>query len=140
MHDHEHLARSGPADLRRHGLDYALVSYYADDRDGTQPSRGQWTTVFRRLRTLFPHAKLGFGEVGTNQGDRPARKLATLNRYYRLRIDVPGYIGGYFWWYYAEDMVPDQDNVLWRAFSSVITSRGASAAPGIPSSIKPDRT
>jgi hypothetical protein len=124
----------------RNGLDYALVSYYAEDCNGGQPSSGQWTTVFRRLRTLFPHAKLGFGEVGTNQGDRPAYKLATLNRYYRLRIDVPGYIGGYFWWYYAQDMVPDKDNVLWRALSSVITSAGASIAPGIPSSIKPDRT
>ena len=80
------------------------------------------------------------GEVGTNRGDRTVCKLATLNRYYRLRIDVPGYIGGYFWWYYAEDMVPYKDNVLWRSLSSVITSGGASAARGIPSSIKPDRT
>jgi hypothetical protein len=36
--------------------------------------------------TLIPHAKLGFGEVGTNRGDRTACKLATLNRYYRLRL------------------------------------------------------
>jgi hypothetical protein len=107
----------------RDGLDYALVSYYADDCNGVQPSAARWTAVFRRLHTLFPHAKLGFGEVGTHPGDPAAAKLATLDRYYRLRIDVPGYIGGYFWWYYAEDMVPYQRTILWRALSSVLAVR-----------------
>jgi hypothetical protein len=44
--------------------------------------------------TLFPHAKLGFGEVGTNRGDRTACKLATLNRYYRLRLATSAAISG----------------------------------------------
>lgn len=102
----------------RDGLDYVLVSYYADDCDGYEPGDSEWTRVFTRLHHLFPHARLGFGEVGTHQGDPAASKLATLNRYYRLRIGVPGYFGGCFWWYYAEDMLPYQRNPLWHALAA----------------------
>jgi hypothetical protein len=132
-------AKHIPAAMRD-GLDYVLVSYYADDCDGYQPSDARWTAVFRRLRVLFPHAELGFGEVGTHPGDPLKIKLATLARYYRLRVDVPGYIGGYFWWSYAEDMMPYADNVLWKALSLAITSGGASSRPGIDSSSSPDST
>ncbi len=102
----------------RNGLDYLLVSYYADDCGGYQPGDSEWTRVFARLHRMFPRARLGFGEVGTHQGDTAATKLATLNRYYRLRIGVPGYIGGCFWWYYAEDMLPYQHNPLWDALAA----------------------
>ena len=103
------------------GLDYVLVSYYADDCDGYQPTDQEWTMVFRRLHQLFPHAKLGFGEVGTHLDATPAAKRATLERYYRLSIDAPGYISGCFWWYYAEDMIPYQRSVLWRALASLMS-------------------
>ena len=29
-----------------------------------------------------------------------------INYYYGLNISTPGYIGGYFWWHYYEDMLP----------------------------------
>jgi hypothetical protein len=103
------------------GLDYVLVSYYEEDCNGYRPSAAEWVAVFRRLHAMFPHAKLGFGEVGANQDDPVAFKVAYLNRYYRLRIDVPGYIGGYFWWYYAEDMIPYQRSPLWRALAAAMT-------------------
>jgi hypothetical protein len=99
----------------RDGLDYVLVSYYAEDCDGIEPTTQQWTQVFWHLRQLFPHAKLGFGETGANPADPLAYQLATLNRYYDLCVNVPGYIGGYFWWYYTEEMVPYEGNVLWQA-------------------------
>jgi hypothetical protein len=110
-------ARNIPAAMKE-GLDYVLVSYYEEDCDNYRPTQQEWDTVFKRLHAMFPHARLGFGEVGTNPGDSVAYKLAYLNRYYRLRIDVPGYIGGYFWWYYAEDMVPYQHNRLWQALAA----------------------
>jgi hypothetical protein len=112
-------AKHIPRDMKL-GLDYVLVSYYEEDCNGYQPAAKEWDTVFRRLHTMFPHAKLGFGEVGTHQKDRVAYKIAYLNRYYRLRIDVPGYIGGYFWWYYAEDMLPYQHSPLWRALAAAL--------------------
>jgi hypothetical protein len=113
--------RNIPAQLKQ-GLDYVLVSYYEEDCNDYRPSTAEWAKVFTRLHAMFPRAKLGFGEVGTNPADSVAYKRATLNRYYRLRVPVPGYVGGYFWWYYAEDMVPYEHNVLWAALSSDISS------------------
>jgi hypothetical protein len=113
-------SRNVPRDMKT-GLDYVFVSYYEEDCNGYRPSPAEWAAVFRRLHTMFPHAKLGFGEVGANQNDPVTFKVAYLNRYYRLRIDVPGYIGGYFWWYYAEDMIPYQANPLWHALAAAMT-------------------
>jgi len=110
-----------PAPMKR-GLTYVLVSYYEEDCGNYRPTPAQWTEVFTRLHAMFPHAKLGFGETGTYPSDSIAYKRATISRYYRLRIPVPGYVGGYFWWYYAEDMVPYAHNVLWRTLSSDISS------------------
>ena len=106
----------------RQGLDYVLVSYYEEDCGNYRPAPAGWAKVFARLHTMFPHARLGFGEVGSYPADSVAYKRATISRYYRLRIPVPGYIGGYFWWYYAEDMVPYEDNILWRTLSSEMSS------------------
>lgn len=110
-------ARNIPRGMKL-GLDYVLVSYYEEDCNDYRPSTAGWDAIFRRLHTMFPHAKLGFGEVGTYPSDPVATKIAYLNRYYRLRIDVPGYADGYFWWYYAEDMIPYQRNRLWRALAA----------------------
>ena len=92
------------------GLDYVLVSYYAGDCGSP---RSDWTTAFQQLRALFPTAGLGFGEVGyvDSSGNDIAAKSASaatayLQKYYSMQIAVPGYVGGYFWWYFAEDMVP----------------------------------
>jgi hypothetical protein len=52
--------------------------------------------------------------------DTVAYKTAYLNRYYRLSIDLPQYAGGYFWWYYAEDMLPYRHNPLYRALSAAM--------------------
>jgi hypothetical protein len=106
----------------KQGLNYVLVSYYEEDCGNYRPATAEWTKVFSRLHTMFPHARLGFGEVGTHPADSAGDKRATINRYYRMRIAVPGYIGGYFWWYYAEDMVPYKNNVLWHTLSSDMSS------------------
>jgi hypothetical protein len=121
-------AKNIPRDMKL-GLDYVLVSYYEEECNGYRPARAEWDTVFRRLHLMFPHAKLGFGEVGTHQNERIAYKIAYLDRYYRLRIDVPGYIGGYFWWYYAEDMVPYQRSPLWRALAAAVENQRGRLPP-----------
>jgi hypothetical protein len=93
------------------GLDTVLVSYYEGDCGAP---RSDWPTVFQQLRQLFPTAGLGFGEVGytdTKGNDlalqNESAAAAYLQKYYGMQINVPGYVGGYFWWYFAEDMVPD---------------------------------
>ena len=90
-------------------FEFILVSYYEDDCDGLQPS---WAPVFDELGLLFPHARLGFGECGTQFADR---KVAYAERYYRgmdspdpvlanMRVGHPRYVGGFFWWYFSDDM------------------------------------
>lgn len=94
-----------PPTVRR-TIDYVLLSYYEPNCGGRRPSAAAWTAEFTRLHQLYPAAAVGFGEVGL---DRPVRQ-ATLRRarsimayYYGLKIPLDYYVGGYFWWYSAED-------------------------------------
>jgi hypothetical protein len=60
---------------------------------------------------MFPNAGVGFGEVGSvdsagNDVGDPAVAGPYVQKYYRMKIGVPNYVGGYFWWYFREDMIP----------------------------------
>ena len=97
----------------RYKIDYVLVSYYEDDCNNLQPN---WQQVFDSLHVLFPTSKLGIGECGTL---RSSRKAEYMNRYYRMSINTPNYIGGYFWWYYKQDCVPYTQN-LWSVINNAM--------------------
>jgi hypothetical protein len=84
----------------KQGLDYVLVSFYEDDCNDIQPD---WLPVFERLAGIFPDASPGFGEVGTAV---ESRKVETIGRYYGMPRLMPRFVGGFFWWYFREDMVP----------------------------------
>ncbi|MBI5402044.1 MAG: T9SS type A sorting domain-containing protein [Ignavibacteriae bacterium] len=99
----------------RNGLDYVLVSYYEDDCNGLQPN---WQKVFDSLHVLFPNSKLGIGECGTVVS---GKKAAYINRYYKMNITTPNYIGGYFWWYYKQDCVP-YTNALWTTLNNAFSN------------------
>jgi hypothetical protein len=90
----------------RDGLTYVLESYYPTQCDDVFPTDAQVSSEMEQLRTLYPHALLGFGEVGLPLPAR-TRTLATAERVmswaYGLDPQVPGYVGGYFWWYARED-------------------------------------
>ena len=101
-----------PARMKQ-GLDYVLVSYYEEDCNGLKPD---WQTVFARLAAMFPNSRIGFGEVGTSD---PATKADYLTRYYTLKINQTQYVGGHFWWYYREDMVP-WTSPLWSTLNAAI--------------------
>ena len=101
-----------PARMKQ-GLDYVLVSYYEEDCNGLKPD---WAAVFKRLAAMFPNSRIGFGEIGATD---PAVKAEYLTRYYTMKIGEPNYIGGYFWWYYREDMVP-WTNPLWSTLNAAI--------------------
>jgi hypothetical protein len=94
----------------REGLDYVWVSYYEQRCHRPEPD---WNAVFARLHVLFPNAKLGFGGCGASD---PERKRQTLEHFYGLEVDVPSFIGGYFWWYFREDMQPSS-KPLWGALN-----------------------
>jgi hypothetical protein len=117
-------ARANVPDSMKAGLDDVLISYYPNDCNGYWPTRAGWQSVFDRLHAMFPNAKLGFGESGisTDKGSAAA-KAALLRRYYTLRITGDNYVGGYFWWYYAEDAVPYQHNAVWNSLRASVAGR-----------------
>jgi hypothetical protein len=92
-------ANNIPSDMRE-GLDYVWLSYYEQRCHIPEPD---WKSVFTRLREQFPHARLGFGGVGTSVADD---KAALVRHFYSLDVPVPGFVGGYFWWYFRDDMLP----------------------------------
>ena len=97
----------------KQGLDYVWVSYYEDDCNNLQPN---WKTVFDKLSVMFPNSKIGFGEVGTINLNK---KEEYINRYYNMNITAKNYVGGYFWWYFMQDMVPNT-KPLWNVLNSAI--------------------
>ena len=102
------------AELRQ-GVDYLWVSYYEEDCEGHTPTTAEWNRVFDDLGVLFPHAKLGFGETGATLGN----KAGYLTHYYTQAISHHRFIGGYFWWYYLKDMVP-QSKPLWQRLDEIM--------------------
>jgi hypothetical protein len=80
--------------------------------------RPDWQTELPRVATLFPNAFVGIGECGTAV---PDRKVVYINRYYRLRVPHPRFIGGFFWWYFSEDMVP-KTRPLWKVLDDVVAA------------------
>jgi hypothetical protein len=104
-----------PARMKQ-GLDYVLISYYEEDCNDLRPD---WPAVFTRLTAMFPNSRIGFGEIGTSD---PAKKAELLTRYYTMKIDQPNYIGGHFWWYWREDMVP-WTQPLWNTLNTAIQSQ-----------------
>jgi hypothetical protein len=109
------------------GLDDVFISYYPDECANYWPTTSGWQSVFDQLHAMFPNAELGFGESGISS-DRgsAASKADLLARYYNLDISGDNYVGGYFWWYFAEDGVPYQGNEVWNALDDAITSTGGS--------------
>lgn len=94
-------------------LDYVFVSYYEDDCAGFQPD---WQSVFDSLHVIFPNSKLGIGECGTKF---KKKKKEFIRRYYSMEINTPNFAGGFFWWYFVEDCVPNT-KPLWKTLYSVL--------------------
>jgi hypothetical protein len=102
----------------RAGLDYVLLSYYPAACPGARPSAATWTAYFQHLHVLYPNALLGFGEIGlANPVAAKTLKSAEslVRHYYGLAVNLPYYVGGYFWWYFAEDGLPYTSKPLWGA-------------------------
>lgn len=106
-----------PAEMKA-GLDYVLVSWYPDDCRGVTPD---WPAVFARLRTVFPTAKLGFGEIGRDRTAPRAAKARMVRDFYGMERLGACFVGGYFWWYFAEDMVP-RTKPLWRTLRDTVAA------------------
>jgi hypothetical protein len=96
-----------------------LVSYYPGDCNDYWPSTATWQSVFDRLHARFPAAQLGFGEAGASSDAlTPAANAALLQQYTSVAVAGDDYVGGYFWWYWAEDAVP-RTNAFWAAYAAL---------------------
>lgn len=110
----------------RDGIDYVLISFYPLNERGVHPN---WNTIFSNLASLYPNAKLGFGELGLAQADYSLSKDTIRNaylvqRYYGMRSPIADrYIGGYFWWSFRQDSVPAQ-TPIWNCIARAMTNRG----------------
>lgn len=106
------------------GLDYVLLSFYETQFNNYRPSVAVVTALCEQLHGLYPNAQIGFGEIGL-----PRRATATtlakaksiMAYYYQLRVALPYYCGGYFWWYGAEDVF-GKTALLTDEFKSAVAS------------------
>lgn len=105
----------------REGVDYVLVSHYPTTTQGGP----NWSRVFRDLGVAYRKAKLGFGELGLatpdgNLSTDAVAKQQLIKKFYAMPSPNPTrYIGGYFWWTFAEDAVP-RSTATWKTLASVI--------------------
>lgn len=126
-------------------VDFAWISYYEDNCTGAVFSQSHWQGVFDQLATLFPSSRLGFGEIGYSKAKwsgpgntRSSRystdtaKISMMHRYHSLRITTPNYVGGYFWWYAYQDVVPHTGNVLWAGLNDAFEAQAAALLPPGP--------
>jgi hypothetical protein len=113
--------RSAETEKIRLHLNYALISWYPDQCVGENPD---WSQVYSRLASIFPNAKVGFGELGTAKPQNGSQyEIDEINQYYPMARTLPlprSYIGGYFWWYYAEEMVPATKTGLFDVLNQAI--------------------
>lgn len=115
------------------GLDYVLLSYYPTQCGGREPSAGEVASCLQALHAIYPNAALGFGEVGLPRRVRRSSlaKARQIMRWaYSLNPGLPYYIGGYFWWYGAEDALRPRALLAGRlgeAFQVEATALGAPA-------------
>ena len=97
--------RSAETEKIRLGLNYALISFYPTSCPNVTTD---WPTIYSKLAAIFPNSKVGFGELGTpSPQNGSTTEINMINQYYPMAKTTPlpaSYIGGYFWWNFAEEM------------------------------------
>ncbi len=115
-----------PASVRD-GIDYVFESYYPTQCASTYPSNAEVAVEMTRLHALYPHALLGFGEVGLPHPAKPKTLAAArqvMSWAYGLHPGVAGYVGGYFWWYGRQDVLAGK-RLLASSFATALRSEAA---------------
>ena len=119
------IRRPAETEKVRSGLNYVLISWYPDQCTGQTPN---WPWVYTTLANIFPNAKVGFGEVGTASAELGSNfEINEISTYYPMAKAVSrlptSYLGGYFWWYFAEEMVP------WPGSLGAVLNAALAASP-----------
>lgn len=115
------------------GTDFVLLSWYETLFNNFRPSAAVIKQLCIDLHALWPNALIGFGELGLPSAANTAAKQATARSimayYYALNIDLPYYIGGYFWWYGSQDILA-AGAPLKNDFVAAINSQPSGASGG----------
>ncbi|MGD0455826.1 MAG: hypothetical protein ABSB69_19750 [Solirubrobacteraceae bacterium] len=116
------------------GLDYVFLSYYPTECGRREPSSEAVASYMQQLHSVFPNAALGFGEVGLPHAVRRStlKRAERIMRWaYSLKPGLPYYVGGYFWWYGAEDAL-HAGAPLAGALREAFEDESEALAPGSP--------
>jgi hypothetical protein len=125
-----------PASVRD-GIDYVLLSWYPTQCSGLSGNVPVSTIAaeVQGLHTLYPNALIGFGELGlpnqTNSSTE-AEAESIMAYYYGIAVSEPYYIGGYFWWYWDEDLsLSGMPAALHNAFGAENAALGTNNGGGV---------
>jgi hypothetical protein len=104
------------------GLKYVFISFYEDDckilKHKKKDDAPGFADKLNKLAGIFKYAGVGFGEFGPQCHSCQDERLCCIDqqkefirRYYKdydelIRPLAARYVGGYFYWYFLQDMVP----------------------------------
>lgn len=124
-----------PATVRQ-GLNYVLLSYYQTECQNQVLTASTVTAYVQQLHSVFPNAMLGFGEIGIPNpvtASTESSAVSIIGHYYPMAVNVPYYVGGYFYWTYDEDALPYMGNPVWLAIEAGMTGEKAALGTTSPS-------
>ena len=118
----------------RDGLDYVLALVLRGRLQRHPTERGDMDGVLRAgsTRSTPTPCSASARSVWTIRSRAPRSPCAPLAHdgyYYGLAIDLPYYVGGYFWWYYDEDCLPYASKPLWATLQAGFASEAAALSP-----------
>ena len=126
----ESWARTNVPTSMKNGLDYVLVSFYSQWCTGRPYTYApDWNTEFANLRSIFPNAKLGIGEIGWDSSiGRPSNANLTtlLQSDYKIHpTNVSNWAGGGFFWEFGIAAVPydNSSGSIWNAVNNALPTQ-----------------
>jgi hypothetical protein len=120
------------------GLNYVLLSYYPTQCGGSEPSSEELVPYLERLHAVYPNALLGIGEVGLPKRVKKSSRAQAeeiMQWAYSLKPGLSYYVGGYFWWYAAEDALKPKAPL--RAALQAAFGDESAALAGAPAALAP---
>lgn len=115
--------RDSEIEKMRLNLDYVFMSWYPKECRNLQVD---WKMVFVKMQSVFPNSKLGFGELGTAEPEFGSDyEFKLMDHFYKMKANeiLPQFVGGYFWWYFGEEIQGKNKNRFIRKLQELSSVR-----------------